>query len=166
MRKICGSLLLSSLLACSGGSTGTMTEAATNSDGTSSTTEGATTTATATAGTATSSASTTDPDVVTTGTENTTAGPETTGAATGEPDFTCLLDIEGWQCPIPDLDACTCFGCNNNGSCPVEEDCVCPDCMTAEFTCQPDECVDDGECNPAFEGCLCDDCVAHPACTG
>jgi hypothetical protein len=60
-------------------------------------------------------------------------------------------------------DTCQCLGCGNGNECTDQTDCVCPACVSNEF-CQADDCVDDGECDPYLEGCVCADCADQSIC--
>jgi len=53
--------------------------------------------------------------------------------------------------------------CITNDSC-SDDNCVCPDCDTDPFCSDPEQCVDNGHCNPFTEGCVCADCASHPDC--
>jgi uncharacterized membrane protein YgcG len=48
--------------------------------------------------------------------------------------------------------------CDEQPGCGATEACTCPDCTDLPF-CR-DNCVDNGVCVPAFEGCSCADCAA------
>ncbi|MBC8070776.1 MAG: hypothetical protein IAG13_20790 [Deltaproteobacteria bacterium] len=63
-----------------------------------------------------------------------------------------------------DTSACiTTLGCNDDGACSDDDDCVCSDCDEAGF-CGPFNCNFDDVCNPFAEGCACTDCYPHPEC--
>ena len=114
-----------------------------------------------------------DGDPTTTGDgDPTTTGdgdPTTTGDGDGDGDPTTTGDGDPFMCQLEqncselDPNACVCEGCNTNGFCSQNEDCVCPDC-TNEPVCSGDNCVDTGNCFPFYEGCSCADCVNHPLC--
>lgn len=56
-------------------------------------------------------------------------------------------------------------GCKDDGQCTLEDDCVCTDCSTDDYCSDPNNCVDDGECDAFLEGCVCADCAgSHPEC--
>lgn len=59
---------------------------------------------------------------------------------------------------------CTCIGCFKDGSCTLEDDCVCSDCKADSFCGSAANCVNDGKCSPYNEGCICADCKSHPEC--
>jgi hypothetical protein len=72
-------------------------------------------------------------------------------------------------CDDPDAAACTCDGCSQtecNDGMGSFTDCTCPQCSDDAYCSNPDNCHDDGECNPWLEGCVCGDCADHPACGG
>jgi hypothetical protein len=66
------------------------------------------------------------------------------------------------NCTAP-ADDCVCVGCNDDGTCGDDDDCVCTDCDGTDF-CLPTDCNADGVCDPFFEGCACSDCYPHPEC--
>jgi hypothetical protein len=100
-----------------------------------------------------------DGDPTTTGDGD--ADPTTTGDGDGDPNFMCQLD--DW-CDEPDLDTCTCEGCQNDNFCSDNEDCICPDCLDVN-ACNGDNCVNTGNCFPYWESCNCPDCAGHPMCS-
>ncbi len=72
-------------------------------------------------------------------------------------------------CDVADQAACVCEGCDNDDICfddglHLADDCICPDCANDKWCANPDNCVDDGLCDPYYEGCVCADCAAHPQC--
>ena len=71
-------------------------------------------------------------------------------------------------CTAADQDACSCFGCTDDGNCVdkngLYDDCVCPDCASDAWCADPANCTDDGLCDPFNEGCVCSDCAEHPSC--
>ena len=75
------------------------------------------------------------------------------------PTLTCGSNV---NCPggQPDNLTCVCVGCNTNGACQTNDDCVCPDCTNV---CGND-CNNSGICDPYYEGCGCPDCFGHPLC--
>jgi hypothetical protein len=99
-----------------------------------------------------------------TGTGTGTASGTETETGTGTSGFNCELPPD---CAVADPVECACLGCN--GSCadamdaPLS-DCVCPECDANPFCSDPQNCEDDGVCEPLTEGCACADCVDHPAC--
>jgi len=62
--------------------------------------------------------------------------------------------------------ACVCEDCDPAGGCDATEDCVCPDCHVDGFCSDPDNCNENGLCDPYNEGCACIDCEDHPQCAG
>ena len=84
----------------------------------------------------------------------------TTGDGDGDTNVVCQLD--DW-CADPDLDACLCEGCWNDGFCTDDEDCICPDCQNVS-ACNGENCIDTGNCFPYWESCNCNDCADHPLC--
>ncbi|MFO7563263.1 MAG: hypothetical protein R6X02_11520 [Enhygromyxa sp.] len=92
-------------------------------------------------------------------------GDPTTGDGDGDgdpnPNFMCVLD--DW-CDEYDPQNCVCEGCNTNGYCSDDEDCVCPDCSDLP-ECKGSNCYDGGLCHPYWEGCECADCAGHPLCS-
>lgn len=87
---------------------------------------------------------------------------DTTGDGDGDP-FMCMLQQQQ-DCGQADPMLCLCDGCDNNGQCFDNEDCVCPDCTDQEFCTGDDDCNYDGACSPYYEGCSCADCADHPLC--
>ena len=49
-------------------------------------------------------------------------------------------------------------------NCTLEDDCVCGECSGDSFCSSPDNCNNDGLCDPYNEGCACADCEGHPQC--
>ncbi|MCB9755103.1 MAG: hypothetical protein H6713_34635 [Myxococcales bacterium] len=68
------------------------------------------------------------------------------------------------DCTVGDAASCACVGCDNNGMCTLEDDCVCGDCGNDAFCSDPANCNNDGQCDPYNEGCGCQDCSGHPQC--
>ena len=64
-------------------------------------------------------------------------------------------------CTVDDAVACVCEGCNDDGVCGSDEDCVCDDCAAATFCAS---CNNDGICSPWIEGCSCADCAGVAEC--
>jgi hypothetical protein len=85
------------------------------------------------------------------------------GASTGDGGDDSLVCMLFMECSNPDAKQCSCQGCDTNGDCTTDDDCVCPDC-TKESVCSSEKCTNDGECNPYSEGCSCLDCANHPLC--
>lgn len=56
--------------------------------------------------------------------------------------------------------------CPSTASCTVDDDCVCDACDSDLWCSNPSNCDHDGTCDVYTEGCVCDDCAAHPACAG
>ena len=84
-----------------------------------------------------------------------------TGGATGMCEFVeqCNTDLEG-DCLCLGCDAAACTDVDGNAA----ADCVCAVCAGEEYCNNPDNCVDNGACDPLNEGCLCNDCAGHPEC--
>lgn len=63
---------------------------------------------------------------------------------------------------------CGCLGCGATECADIEgnatADCVCPICAEDSFCNDTSNCTDNGACDPLNEGCLCADCLGHPAC--
>ncbi len=94
---------------------------------------------------------------------NGACGFDTSGCIAGP--FTCNEPaIAG--CPEEDAATCTCQACDPGNGCKGSEDCTCPDCAADAFCSNPDNCANDGLCDPYFEGCICPDCADHPLCGG
>lgn len=144
-----------------GGSTTSSTGTA--SDGTTTELPASTSTGdTSTSDGSTTAPVTTDPstsDATDATTNAMTTAPGETGGSTGATDELCIEN--GGNCFNPA--ACACVGCNTNGVCNIDDDCVCPDCNLQPFCAA---CVDDGQCDVYSESCACADCVDVPACTG
>jgi hypothetical protein len=96
------------------------------------------------------------------------------GSTTASDALTCLRKAIGE--PIALLCPCTTTttsttttvpggsaDCTNNGNC-TDDDCVCTDCDDDLFCSDPDNCQDNGTCQPFEEGCVCADCATHPEC--
>lgn len=72
------------------------------------------------------------------------------------PDDQCDPALEG---------ECLCIGCSDlcvDGEGAQVSDCVCAAC-SQDDVCNTN-CLDDGNCEPAREGCACADCAEHPEC--
>ncbi len=67
---------------------------------------------------------------------------------------------------IDQVDPCVCMGCVDDDDCSLEDDCICPDCAQNSFCSNPENCKDDGICDPYHEGCVCEDCTKHYLCGG
>jgi hypothetical protein len=67
-------------------------------------------------------------------------------------------------CAVGDASSCACQGCVLDGMCTLEDDCVCGECADDGFCGDPENCNDDGMCDPYNEGCACADCAGHPQC--
>jgi hypothetical protein len=94
-----------------------------------------------------------------------TGGDITNGGApgTGGGGF-CIFNPED-QCDATQELQCLCIGCSDlcvDGDNNQVSDCVCPACQQDDV-CNT-SCVDDGNCEPAREGCACADCATHPEC--
>jgi hypothetical protein len=92
-------------------------------------------------------------------------GETTNGGApgTGGGGF-CIFNPED-ACDATQEADCLCIGCSDlcvDGDGNQVSDCVCAACSQDEV-CNTN-CVDDGNCEPAREGCACADCSEHPEC--
>lgn len=99
-----------------------------------------------------------------TGTGTGTSSGTETETGTGTAGFDCELAPD---CTDANEEACSCVGCT--GECldvnnAPASDCVCPSCAADPFCTDPNNCEDDGICDPAIEGCHCADCFEHPEC--
>jgi hypothetical protein len=70
----------------------------------------------------------------------------------------CFYKVQ--SCP-PNVNA---GNCDDQPGCGATDACTCPDCTNEPFC--MNNCVDNGECVPAFEGCSCADCTNVSPCGG
>lgn len=88
-------------------------------------------------------------------------------------DATCISEVNEFacgECDVPDPGpggdpGGEPVGCVDDGTCSLDDDCVCSDCDADDFCSDPANCVDDGMCNAYTEGCVCADCSEHEQCT-
>ena len=89
-----------------------------------------------------------------------------TSSASGGCACAGLSTIADGACTAPDQGSCSCMGCSLaecfDGT--NYADCVCPQCATDSFCADPNNCNNDGQCDPFNEGCACGDCAGHPQC--
>ncbi|MCA9718726.1 MAG: hypothetical protein KC468_28920, partial [Myxococcales bacterium] len=85
------------------------------------------------------------------------------GDGDGDGDGVMCAELPQQQCDQYDPVTCVCDGCDGDGECTQDEDCVCPDCTNQNY-CRGNQCMNDGLCHPYFEGCECQDCASHPQC--
>lgn len=98
------------------------------------------------------------------GATTSTTAQGTSSSSTGGPAYVCeSAEAQGGLgCPDADPDNCVCYGCDASASCTAEVDCTCTQCANDSFC--GSNCLDDGVCNPYFEGCQCADCASIPQC--
>jgi hypothetical protein len=96
--------------------------------------------------------------------ETTETGDTETGDTETGSSFTCIEVESEPSCSAASAMACECLGCDDTLTC-VEQDCVCPNCWSDPI-CGPNNCQDDGLCDPSSEGCFCADCLLHSTCEG
>jgi hypothetical protein len=85
-------------------------------------------------------------------------------------DVTTYEIATGVPCQAPNAAGCECNGCGQ-AQCFLDvddpttySDCTCPECAADAFCSDPNNCQNDGVCDPFLEGCVCADCADHPQC--